>query len=545
MSDTGSVTQRAYETLQDDSLIKERFATPGDVLEHLTHGKEFKTLADNLKEAMISAGLCTEDSPENDYINILYKRLKVLEDSIPDTEPDLTGASDYLDKHIKSIFKKTSTARETIKRRLTGKTHRTNDYNDLIKICFALELDLPIATDFLNKSGFNSFNIRNPLDAIYIYCILNKRPFITALDLFVKYLHAPCIPSAEESAAQPYDGHSTTRQLENAILKNSDWESDESFLNTFLIPHKEMFTEYSKTTFAEYERIKNPFFLTAAKLSIDEEAEAVGRKIISDHKRKAHKRKYGELLEQEVNKTDTRVTYAMRTALKKHAGDNAFMQMLADKSELGIASDSAGHIHIKNNLAAICDEIGNYMKENRGNRAVQYELAHFLPDVIGEDYCLFKMLPSVIGSDTRKKAFKSSDLSNTVLFLFPHRQPLARYEKQPASIGNGVYIRKAIILMYYFAFAYEFSAENPGSTYFADIFCEYDFPTFIEEVNAALARCRFAPLYPANRFDWLILRSIRQFEICEPDEDLTECITFFNDVLEASFHEDAAERTDF
>ena len=89
--------------------------------------------------------------------------------------------------------------------------------------------------------------------------------------------------------------------------------------------------------------------------------------------------------------------------------------------------------------------------------------------------------------------------------------------------------------MYYFAFAYEFSAKEAGDTYFADILSEYDFSTFIEEVNTVLNHCRFAPLYPANRFDWLILRSVRQFEIYDPEEDLTDCISFFNEVLEMSF----------
>lgn len=540
MNESDSVTFRAYETLRDDKLIREKYATPGDVLDHLKGEEDFKSLSENIREAMITSGLCSVDSPQSTFIDILYVRLHELESSIPETMPDLNGSSLYTDKHVKSIFKKTFTAKETVKRWINGTTHRTNDYNTLLKICFCLELDLAVATEFLNKNGFNGFNIRNPLDAIYIYCILNKRPFSTALKLFLEYLHAPCEeePDVTDNRAV-CDSHSTTQHLENAILKNSSWESDGEFLSTFLIPHKRMFTEYSKTAYAEYEKLKNPFYLTAIKISLEEESENVVRKERSDYRRNAHKRNYGELLPPEVKKTETKVTYNMKRALKQHASECGLWKNLYEAMDFGIEANSSGYTQVKNNLSSLCDEIGTYMKKNRDDRAIQFMLSRFLSDVISGDYCLFKMLPAVIGSDTRKKSYKASDLSDTVLYLFPHRQTMAEYESRPASAGNGVYTRKALILMYYFAFAYEFSAKEAGATYFADILSEYDFSTFIEEVNAVLNHCRFAPLYPANRFDWLILRSVRQFEIYDPEEDLTNCISFFNDVLEASFHETA------
>ena len=537
MNECDSVTFRAYETLRDDKLIREKYATPDDVLDHLTGDDDFRSLSDNIKEAMIKSGLCSEDSPRDAFIDILYERLHKLEASIPKKMPDLNGASLYTDKHIKSIFKKTFTAKETVKRWINGTTHKTNDYNSLLKICFCLELELPVATEFLNKNGFNGFNIRNPLDAIYIYCILNKRPFSTALNLFLEYIHTPYEDLTEDTDRDPYDSHSTTQQLENAILKNSSWESDGEFMSTFLITHKRMFTEYSKTAYAEYEKLKNPFYLTAVKISLEDEAENVERKLRSDYKRYAHKRNYGELLPAEVKKTETKVTYNMKRALKQHASECGFWKELYESMDFGIEANSTGYTQVKNNLPSLCDKIGAYMKKNRDDIEIQFMLSRFLSDVISGDYCLFKMLPAVIGSDTRKKSYKASDLSDTVLYLFPHRQTMAEYESRPASAGNGVYTRKALILMYYFAFAYEFSAKEAGATYFADILSEYDFSTFIEEVNAVLNHCRFAPLYPANRFDWLILRSIRQFEIYDPGEDLTNCISFFNDVLEASFHE--------
>lgn len=536
MDTSVSVTFRAYESLRDDNLIREKYATPDDVLDHLTGKEDFKSLSDNIKEVMIKSGLCSDKSTRNDFIDILYDRFHQLETEIPDTMPDLSGVSIYNENHVKGIYKKTNIARETVKRWIDGSTQKTNDYNVLLKICFALELELPATTEFLNKNGFNGFNIRNPLDAIFIYCSLNKRPYVTALELFLKYLSAPVTMKKDIDSERPYDSHDTTQQLEDSILKNSDWESDEKFLSTFLIPHKQMFTEYSKTAYAEYEKVKNPFYLTAVKIYLEKEAEAVSRKYRNDYKRKAYKRKYGELLPAEVKKSEIKITGKMKRALLHHEWNNEFIKKMAGSVKIGIESNSTGHTTVNNNLSSLLDELGAYMKENRNNAKIQFEISQFLSYIMSGDDCLFEMLPAVIGDNMRKKSFKNSDLSETVLYLFPHRQTMAEYESRPASVGNGVYTRKALILMYYFAFAYEFSAKKPGTTYFADILSEYDFSTFIEEVNAVLTHCRFAPLYPGNRFDWLILRSVRQFEIYDPYEDLTDCISFFNDVLEASFH---------
>ena len=223
MDTSVSVTFRAYESLRDDNLIREKYATPDDVLDHLTGKEDFKSLSDNIKEVMIKSGLCSDKSTRNDFIDILYDRFHQLETEIPDTMPDLSGVSIYNENHVKGIYKKTNIARETVKRWIDGSTQKTNDYNVLLKICFALELELPATTEFLNKNGFNGFNIRNPLDAIFIYCSLNKRPYVTALELFLKYLSAPVTMKKDIDSERPYDSHDTTQQLEAdvyGIFKN-------------------------------------------------------------------------------------------------------------------------------------------------------------------------------------------------------------------------------------------------------------------------------------------------------------------------------------
>ena len=89
--------------------------------------------------------------------------------------------------------------------------------------------------------------------------------------------------------------------------------------------------------------------------------------------------------------------------------------------------------------------------------------------------------------------------------------------------------------MYFYAFAYEYSKEADNTTYFDGFFPETDLDTFTEILNGVLLKCRMAPLYPADRFDWLILRSVREFEVNKKDS-METIKDFLNNVTEASFN---------
>ena len=92
--------------------------------------------------------------------------------------------------------------------------------------------------------------------------------------------------------------------------------------------------------------------------------------------------------------------------------------------------------------------------------------------------------------------------------------------------------------MYYIVYAYEFRSYMDDYTYSSALFSQMGFAEFFDGLNHLLERCRLSPLYPGNQYDWLILRSIREFEIGDPDEDDSNPIAFFNDVLEMSFSEE-------
>ena len=60
-------------------------------------------------------------------------------------------------------------------------------------------------------------------------------------------------------------------------------------------------------------------------------------------------------------------------------------------------------------------------------------------------------------------------------------------------------------------------------------------------MNTILDYCQLPRLYPANQFDWLILRSIREIEIVESIADGERALEFFNEVLQYSFGDEIAD----
>ena len=105
-------------------------------------------------------------------------------------------------------------------------------------------------------------------------------------------------------------------------------------------------------------------------------------------------------------------------------------------------------------------------------------------------------------------------------------------------MGMDASVRKAVILMYYISYAYEYRRYMDDYSYQSSLFGEMGFSEFMEGLNGLLNRCRLSPLYPANQFDWLILRSIREFEIADPEEETDDPVAFLNEVLDFSFGEE-------
>lgn len=523
-NDYSDITQMAMQAISDEDLVLQQYATPEAVLDYLQNESNFKTLSDQLKETMCQTGLCTPQSTTGDCVDILYSSL---------VEQDITlGRTD-------------NRPRNNVRRWLNGQFKYIRNRRDLIEICFALKLSLPFATALLNKCGSTCFHVRVAQDAIYMYCLLNHRSLADADHLFQLFLtnNNSAVTVNETSKGNsdvPDVSHSgeTTFQMELKLMENASWNSDEEFLHTFLFPNREKFIGFSITAVHEYNKLKNALYLIALKKWLTDEDENVRRKLLDEHNRKQHYKKYQERLSPAVPATEVRITLNLENALKKHMDNIPFLQTEEYLPVARLEKTGNGHFSAINNAPAICDRIHNEVLAQKEDTALQKEVSMFLSDILSADRVFFQILPTVIGgNDSRKRAYGESVLKDTVLRLFPHRQTFTDFEKSPAT-SQPVSIRKAIILMYYIVYAYEFRSYMDDYTYSSALFSQMGFAEFFDGLNHLLERCRLSPLYPGNQYDWLILRSIREFEIGDPDEDDSNPIAFFNDVLEMSFSEE-------
>ena len=513
----GDVTRRAYEALTDEeffkNIYKEELAVY-DTLEFLEEDN-FKTLSQVLRDMMIEKGLCSSDASDIDLINALANPLiKQKEEVISDRGGNIPF--EIICEPLLGTTK--SITNMTVRRWITGETSAIRERSSLIRICLALELDILQADTLLNKCGFNGFNIRCADDAVILYCLLRQRHLSAALKIYDDYIKNACNTkafnrSALSEVSDPASGTNTTNRMENDLLSCSDWKSDDSFLKTFLIPNTENFTSFSKLALQEYYKIKNPFFLTALREFLKDE-ESNGETKVS--------KKFIRVLE---DASDSSIIEEKE--FSEFVGSSIFPVKYADPSGM-IREKTPVHI---------CDMIGIFLKDHRNDHDVQKTVSDRIGSVLSGDKVFSQITPSVINENGSRRSLKIKDdnmkiLKDTLFSDFPHRQTLTDYERDPAS-GKMWAIRKAMILMYFYAFAYEYSNEESRATYFDRFFTENDMETFIETVNAAMLRCRLAPLYPADRFDWLILRAVREFEVNQRD-DLEEIRSFLNNVIEAT-----------
>lgn len=81
--------------------------------------------------------------------------------------------------------------------------------------------------------------------------------------------------------------------------------------------------------------------------------------------------------------------------------------------------------------------------------------------------------------------------------------------------------------------------------HFSDAFGLYEiaspYKVFYDDTNSLLNSCGMAPLYPANSFDWLILKCVLRLErsLMDGPEDAADPIAFFNDVIADAFEQPA------
>lgn len=134
----------------------------------------------------------------------------------------------------------------------------------------------------------------------------------------------------------------------------------------------------------------------------------------------------------------------------------------------------------------------------------------------------------------RIRAYRDSSLSKTVLDDFPNKSTLSNVEIDPSVMYQSQSIRKTIMLMVYMIYAYEnhISTEVKNSELsnsvsiderdieliqqdkdlsYLFMFGGINFKEFLKRMDTVLNECHLPLLYFANQFDYLIIRSAREF----------------------------------
>ena len=422
----GEVTQLAYSFIEEDLLVMNHELDPWEVLNFLQDGDNFKRVADLLKETMIMAGIPTE-------VKKTLKKYKTISEFLCDLKKgkkDITilSSSDSSNEFINSLLtllskqedecihqkRKYKWNRPTISRwfsevqtddnskRETSESIRSRE--DAIAICFALGLDYPASRNFLNKSGHAVFNIRNYEDAVYIYSLLNHRPFSVAKELIHKYnkrlanFHFP----KEERII--HTGN-TTLLLTNQMLGNSNWETDSNFLNSFLLPNMVNFISYSRTTLKQYYKIKNPIYLLALKAIVTNEKDdsntglGFDKRKIQEYIHKAQKNR-----DITIPMSSVQVTYNFISKIRKYSSSSVLLKRANDMLDIHIERVSEKgwreeDFRTVNNSLDVIDYIISNMPAYYDNDTEQKTLSDFLTDTVTAYKMLCIWLPSVVIDD--------------------------------------------------------------------------------------------------------------------------------------------------
>lgn len=513
------VTKIALRSIEDDRLLTNRYLTPEDVLDYLQDESHFKSLSDVLKETMVKAGICRESDAPSVFTNELYTRLQQQDADCGKTD---------------------KRARITVDRWISGFTKRIRYRYDVIEICFALNLDTTLSRELLCKCGFSYFNIRDAEDATYLYCMINHRPLSAAKAILSNYKRSEAPTAEQEDADETRHSGSTTILLGNQLLGDSSWENDEDFLNTFLIPNKAKFLGFSFNTIKAYYAIKNNLFLAVLLDILNDEDHHEG------DRNRYNKRVETAESDPDVRTDDISASLAVRSAFKKPDSTSKLYdigQKLFNKRATP-----------REALLKVRERVSDHYADITADIAAQKEISLFLNDIIKNEGLLKRVVYSIRNQDGRIRQYRESKLKDTVMKEFPDDKTFADFENDPSIVYHGMATRKAIILMYYITYAYEFPFFLTDFEYTAksiesiakalnlsdredafNDFAQMGFASFLRSLNLILDRCRLPLLYPANQFDWFILRSIREIEICESIEDGEDALIFFNRVLSYSF----------
>ena len=507
------ITEIAFQRLYNDELMEQKYSTAKAIKKYLDENKNFRNLSSLIKETMILAKVCTEDEEDIVFINELYKLLGFIEPNNLNNE----------------------SVKKRVKRWINGTTKSMKSFDEAIEVCYALNLDIDQTNTFLNKCGFSSLSSRNATHAVHYYCILNHKSLKTANDLLYSFNNAKYQKtSTYESKGENSNEITETEYLWNGL--NANWETDESFLSSFLIPNKYRFIGYSRKARFNYLRTKN-IFMTS-----------ILAEIAQMEKR--------DIDEQEFCKESYPIQYKLRSLTRNYIDDK---KMASAKNGFVFKNrviDKIKYTKIPRNgslktYQEITDETFNVISRMKelaieiNDSDFQDELSKFISTknkgLLTMEGAFKNVLSSLIGgNDERIRPILKQSCKKyaPILNCFPTPKSIKKYEENPALTDSVLSARKIIILLYFIIFCHEYviqyyySLENYQAT--AQLFYNnFSLKGFIEETNKALKQCSLSILYPPNQFDCLILMIIRGAEKRTLNDEPLE---IFNEVLNQMFY---------
>ena len=465
------ITAFAIRALEDDSCMYE---TAEECLSFLEDDSHFKNISKELTEVLHET--CGISGERKVLINELCSRIMNLE---------------YPDGYSKDAFKN---KRKTVERWFTKNKVPGRPY--AIKICFALGLGYKEAVQFLRK-GCKSygFNVRSAEEAVYMFCLLNGKSYQEAEELLRQYResdgNADIAKTNETSAKKESTDSHTTRflidSLKSGKCNDKTWEDSESFLQNYLLPNRIRFTNYAKTATRFYYDLKE-------KLQVN---------VISDNLEV-------DFLNFDIGREEKEsCLLSLMEILQRYSSSYEDIDTLYNS----LAKDFSSATKVWKDFVSIFSDTKHPLFEKKNtllNELMPLEelLRNILCDV-PYDWSNFSYEKGKKGGEVTVKSnrdfasYKRSLLEDLVQGILL-KSTFEKFEDAPELNTYTTSSRKIIILMFYLNYVYDWKHKKTEK--------EKSYNLFFDELTDMLDDCQFACLYHADPFDWLILRSIREWE---------------------------------
>ena len=437
-------------SLETKQLVQEIFdeiqsigqkADPIELFDYLCKNPDVLTTEELLREIVIESTECTQTDNNRKIKKALVDALE--NEKIP-----------YSD--------------DTILKWFGNKTNMSK--RKVLELCVALKLDYKKSIYFLEKSGNEYFSVRNETDFMFLYCIVNKRPYSELLELESDFnkLSINKHDSTENNdrnyriIEDEFHSGDTTNLLERLALGN--WENKETFFETCLIPNKDKFIGYSFNALKQFYLVKNKAFLEVILQRLrDKEAKTIS--------------KFSIAIEQLGNCLEIKTT--------------------------------------NNELAKNYEKIIKELIERNTEYAdLKYilDLSTFVSNVLSDPMFLRTAIYS-IGKDSDKDSnIRNKEDFSKIQDIFDDEFPVKATWGENEEKGS--VSRKSIILLFFIQYICHITNEADKDDNAKIV--QIDFYDFVDQLSSLLVKCRMKNLSTDNKFDYLILQCVSSIPSYDP-----------------------------